>query len=164
MLKVLAGLTLGLVLTGCEPALEKQPRFSHQAKILLPPEGSIPRVTFTSVKPPMNRTSLLRGRERYEIFCSVCHGSTGRGVGMAIKRGFPPPADFTSMSASRLSSAHIYAVITDGLGTMAAFSGRISKSDRWQIAYYVEALRLRRHFPSSALTDSDRARLQGEGP
>src|SRR4029434_1205822 len=29
-----------------------------------------------------------RGKERYEIFCSACHGLTGNGDGMIVRRGF----------------------------------------------------------------------------
>src|SRR5688572_27398536 len=43
---------------------------------------------------PITRKDLLRGRERYNIYCSVCHGLVGDGDGMIVRRGFTRPPSF----------------------------------------------------------------------
>src|ERR1051325_10790389 len=37
---------------------------------------------------PVTKEVVMRGHERYNIFCSVCHGLTGNGDGMIVRRGF----------------------------------------------------------------------------
>ena len=38
-----------------------------------------------------NDEDMVRGGERYEIYCSMCHGLTGIGDGVVISKGFFPP-------------------------------------------------------------------------
>src|ERR1700742_1900490 len=37
---------------------------------------------------PVDAALLRRGKQRYDIFCSPCHGFTGDGRGMIVQRGF----------------------------------------------------------------------------
>ena len=48
----------------------------------------------TEIPMKITREFLERGRERFDIYCSVCHGLTGEGNGMIVQRGFPPPPSF----------------------------------------------------------------------
>jgi hypothetical protein len=89
---------------------------------------------------------LLRGRERFDIFCSPCHDRTGSGQGMAVIRGFQrvPP----SFHLDRLRDApdgHLYDVITAGFGAMQSYAAEIAPRDRWAIVAYVRALQLSRN-------------------
>ena len=39
---------------------------------------------------PMTRTLLKRGQERFNIYCTPCHGQVGEGRGMVVRRGYKP--------------------------------------------------------------------------
>lgn len=85
---------------------------------------------------------LQRGQERYNIYCTPCHGYDGSGEGIVVQRGFPRP---TSFHAQRLLDApvgYVYGAITNGFGRMFSYASRIPVEDRWAIAGYVKALQL----------------------
>ncbi len=66
------------------------------------------------VKPEL----LQRGRERYDIYCAVCHGATGEGNGEIVQRGFPAPPTYHSERLRNAPIGHFYDVITNGYGVM----------------------------------------------
>jgi cytochrome c553 len=96
---------------------------------------------------PMLITSdiLRRGRQRFEIFCAVCHGRTGEGDGMIVQRGFPAPPSYHIDRMRNAPVGHFYDVITNGYGVMYSYAARVEPSDRWAIAAYIRALQLSRH-------------------
>ena len=85
---------------------------------------------------------LLRGQERYAIFCSMCHGYTGQGDGMIVRRGFPQPASFNEPRLLDASVGYYFSAMTNGFGRMYSYASRIPPEDRWAIAAYVKALQL----------------------
>ena len=85
---------------------------------------------------------LQRGRERYDIFCSVCHGHTGAGDGMIVTRGFPAPTSFHDQRLLDASVGYFFNAMTNGFGRMYSYASRIPPEDRWAIAGYVKALQL----------------------
>jgi mono/diheme cytochrome c family protein len=90
----------------------------------------------------LRRALLVRGRQRFDIHCSVCHGRTGDGDGMIVRRGFRKPP---SLHIERLRNAlagHFFDVVTNGLGAMPSYANRIDVADRWAIVAYVRALQL----------------------
>lgn len=104
---------------------------------------------------PMEVTEELinRGRERFNIYCSVCHGVTGAGNGMIVQRGYLPPPSFfvdNSRGLKYLTGAGVplpeapagyyFQVISHGYGGMASYSAQISPKDRWAIIAYIRAL------------------------
>jgi mono/diheme cytochrome c family protein len=93
-------------------------------------------------EPPLTVEVLARGQQRYEIFCSPCHGFAGYGDGMVVQRGFPAPPSFHAGPQGDLAAQRIVDVITDGTGRMLPMAERIPISDRWAIAAYVKALQL----------------------
>lgn len=99
--------------------------------------------------------TLARGRRRFSIFCTPCHGATGNGRGSVVIRGFPQPPNFHSDRLRNAPAGHFFDVITNGIGRMPRFSDRIPLEDRWAIAAYIRALQLSQHakldkFPSAA--------------
>lgn len=88
------------------------------------------------------RELLERGQERFEIYCSVCHDSTGGGRGMIVRRGFkqPPPLYEQRLKDSPLG--YFYDVMSNGFGVMSPYSKQVSVEDRWAIAAYLRALQL----------------------
>lgn len=93
---------------------------------------------------PMDLTAdvLARGQERYEIFCSVCHGLTGEGNGMIVQRGFKQPSPFHEERLQEMPVGYFYDVMTNGFGLMSSYAKQVPVQDRWAIAAYVRALQL----------------------
>ncbi len=90
---------------------------------------------------------IMRGKERYNISCSPCHGITGDGQGIVASDNFSwnknaLPANLHSISIERDSmkyDGYIYKVISEGYGAMMGYKD-ISVDDRWRIVSYVRAL------------------------
>ena len=102
---------------------------------------------------------LKRGQERYDIYCSVCHGATGEGDGMIVRRGFVPPPSFHIQRLRDVPDQHMYDAITNGYGAMYSYEDRVAPSDRWAIVAYVRVLQLSRRAPVGMLTQQDLAQL-----
>jgi mono/diheme cytochrome c family protein len=88
----------------------------------------------------LDRDFVVRGGERYSIFCSDCHGEDGAGLGIVVARGFPRPKSFHEESLRREPEGEIFAAIGHGSGVMYGFADRIGPSDRWAIVAYIRAL------------------------
>lgn len=89
---------------------------------------------------PITKETVLRGRERYEIFCSVCHGLTGNGDGMIVRRGFRRAASFNDDRLRQAPVGHFFDAITNGWGAMPSYAAQIPVQDRWAIIAYIRAL------------------------
>lgn len=94
--------------------------------------------------PPQQISAALlqRGRERFNIYCSVCHNYTGDGNGMIVQRGFTKPPSFHEQRLRDLPMSHYYDVMTKGYGAMYSYADRVPPSDRWAIAAYVRVLQV----------------------
>lgn len=93
---------------------------------------------------PITQQVLDRGQERFNIYCSPCHGRTGAGDGMIVQRGFPPPPSYYISRLRQAPVGHFYDVITNGYGVMYSYSDRVEPQDRWAIAAYIRALQATR--------------------
>jgi cytochrome c5 len=91
---------------------------------------------------PITKETVERGRQRYEIFCSVCHGLTGNGDGMIVRRGFRRAASFHEDRLRQAPVGHFFDAITNGWGAMPSYASQIPVQDRWAIISYVRALQL----------------------
>src|SRR5438874_2649337 len=92
----------------------------------------------------ITKEALNRGQERYQIFCSVCHGMTGYGDGMVARRGFnkPAPASYHQDRLRQAPVGHFFDVMTNGWGAMPSYASQIPVEDRWKIIAYIRALQL----------------------
>jgi len=108
---------------------------------------------------PIMADVLARGRERYDIFCAVCHGRVGDGQGMIVKRGFPTPPSYHTDRLRQAPVGHFFDVITNGYGRMFSYSDRIPVEDRWAIIAYIRALQLSQNASVADLPAQDRAEL-----
>jgi cytochrome c553 len=109
---------------------------------------------------PLTRELLQRGRERFGIYCAVCHGDDGYAHGIVVRRGFPAPP---SLHDDRLRDApvgYIVQVITRGHGLMSSYADRVAPADRWAIAAFVRALQFSQHASANELAAADRERLR----
>jgi mono/diheme cytochrome c family protein len=91
---------------------------------------------------PIDRQTLDRGRERFDIYCSPCHSIAGDGDGMVPRRGFPHPPSYHTPRLRNAPDAHFYNVITQGYGMMYSYADRVAPNDRWAIVAYIRALQL----------------------
>ncbi len=93
-----------------------------------------------------------RGRERFNIYCAICHGRLGNGDGKIPERGFTRPPSFpddlsrgfkirgTDLPLTEVPDGYIFEVISRGFGAMADYSAQVPVHDRWAIVTYVRAL------------------------
>ena len=143
--------------------MEDAPDFDHDQAARVPPEGTVARDELErqaaiAEPPKVTRALLDRGRDRFDIYCSPCHGLTGDGRGMIVQRGFPAPPDYYSRRLRSVSDRHIFDVISRGYGVMFPYGNRIDVRDRWAIVAYVRALQRTRPEPDTASV-----RTPGEG-
>ncbi|HEX6622948.1 MAG TPA: cytochrome c [Pyrinomonadaceae bacterium] len=92
----------------------------------------------------IDEAALRRGQERFNVYCAMCHGMTGEGDGMIVRRGFRKPPSFYEdrLQSPTSSASHLFDVITNGWGAMPSYSDMIPAEDRWKIIAYVRALQL----------------------
>ena len=93
-----------------------------------------------SIPFPVTHKIVLRGEERYNIYCSPCHGRLGDGNGMIVERGFPRPPSFHIDRLRQAPDGHYYDVITNGFGVMFSYAARVTPEGRWAITAYIRAL------------------------
>lgn len=92
----------------------------------------------------ITKADLDRGQERYNIYCSACHGMTGYGDGIVARRGFnkPSPANYHQDRLRQAPAGHFFDVMTNGWGAMPSYASQIPVEDRWKIIAYLRALQL----------------------
>jgi len=109
---------------------------------------------------PIDRHTLERGRERFDIYCSPCHSIAGDGDGMIVRRGFPSPPSYHTDRLRRAPDAHFYSVITNGYGMMYSYADRVAPDDRWAIVAYIRALQLSQNAHIADVPPDKRAELE----
>jgi mono/diheme cytochrome c family protein len=120
-----------------------------------PPQGAAPQGAAAypddvEVFPiAVTREVIVRGKERYEIFCTACHGLTGNGDGMIVRRGFRRAASFNDDRVRQAPVGHYFDAITNGWGAMPSYAPQISAQDRWAIVAYIRALQLSQQVPEA---------------
>jgi len=96
---------------------------------------------------------IRHGRDRYAIYCAVCHDPLGTGHGKIVERGYTRPPSYHIPRLREAPVGRLFAVISEGYGSMPSYAGQIPAEDRWAIVAYVRALQSSQHFPESSLTD-----------
>lgn len=185
--RLLRFLALGLCLVGCRQDMHDQPRFKPLSKSSLFADGrsSRPRVPGTVARGErehdahllegrvgaelaptfpleITRAVLLRGRERYDIFCSSCHDRAGTGQGIVVKRGLKQPPSFHIERLRQASPGYVFDVITRGFGAMVDLSDRVPPADRWAIVAWVRTLQRSQNASLVDVSESARERLLAE--
>lgn len=187
---VAGALLVTLVAAGCRQDMHDQPRvkplgasdFFADGQGARPlPEGTVARGDLREDKdfwtgytpegdllaaPPMpvTRELLVRGRERFDIFCAPCHGATGDGRGMVVRRGYKQPSSYHVDRLRLAPLGYYFDVMTNGFGVMPSYAAQVPPADRWAIAAYIRALQLSQHFDAAALTAEERANLDRPAP
>jgi mono/diheme cytochrome c family protein len=108
-------------------------------------QGDLARDAAAKNPPEVTLALLQRGQQRFDMFCSPCHGVSGYGDGMVVQRGFPRPPSFFSQRLLAANVRRFYNVQTKGFGVMYSYADRIPEEDRWAIAAYIRALQVSQH-------------------
>jgi mono/diheme cytochrome c family protein len=90
----------------------------------------------------ITREDIARGQERFNIYCSPCHGRLGNGHGMVVARGLRQPPSYLDPRLVTAPVGHFFDVMSNGYGAMYSYASRVAVDDRWRIAAYIRALQL----------------------
>ena len=115
---------------------------------------------------PVTREVLERGQQRFNAFCTPCHGKTGMGNGMIVQRGLKPPPSFHDQRLRAAPAGYYFDVMSNGFGVMQDYRAQVDVPDEpiadWEtlkrvapnplVPTYGEAI-------AAALTDAERERL-----
>jgi mono/diheme cytochrome c family protein len=110
---------------------------------------------------PVTKEVIVRGQDRYNIYCAPCHDHTGYGNGMIVRRGYRHPPSYHTDKIRQLANGFIYDVITNGFGAMQDYAAQIPPRDRWAIVAYVRALELSQNASIKDVPPEARAQLGG---
>lgn len=107
---------------------------------------------------------LKKGQERFNIFCTHCHGVQGYGNGMITQRGLElarTPANYHTDRLKNMPIGHYFDVITNGYGIMYPFADRITPEERWAIAAYIKVLQRSQQGSLSDVPLKEQQKIQG---
>jgi len=108
---------------------------------------------------PLTEAVLERGRERFTIYCTPCHGQTGVGDGMVVRRGYRQPPSYHIDRLRGEPVGYFFDVMTRGFGAMPDYATQIPPEDRWKIAAYVKVLQLSQFTAAKDLSPEQLQRL-----
>jgi mono/diheme cytochrome c family protein len=123
--------------------------------------------TLPSQLQPVTMSLMMRGRERFNIYCAPCHGLAGFGDGIVSQRalaredspGWVKPLSLHSQGVREQPVGQIFHTITNGIRTMPAYKAQVSPRDRWAIIVYVLALQRSQNALPSDLPPEERQQL-----
>jgi mono/diheme cytochrome c family protein len=110
----------------------------------------------------ITKADLDRGEERFNIYCSPCHGRTGEGDGMVVQRGFRQPSSYHIDRLRQAPAGYFFDVITNGFGAMPDYRSQVAAEDRWRIVAYIRALQLSHNATASDVPSGEKISKPGE--
>jgi mono/diheme cytochrome c family protein len=116
--------------------------------------GKVRGVPVTTLPVPVTPALVARGKERFDIYCAVCHGPRGEGNGIVISFGFTHPPSYYSQDLRSMPAGHYFDVMTNGFGAMYGYGDRVAPMDRWAIVAYIRSLQALRSGVPHATADS----------
>jgi len=130
-------------------------------------QGRVDGQLATALPMPLTAELMARGQERFNVFCSPCHGRTGSGDGMVVQRGFRAPPSYHEERLRQVPVGYFFDVMTNGFGAMSDYSAQVPVADRWAIAAYIRALQFSRRasvddVPAERRAELDRPAGQAE--
>ncbi len=123
------------------------------------PHGPEPTTEFPI---EINRQVIDRGQERFNIYCSPCHGQLGNGLGMVVQRGFKQPPSYHIDRLRQVGVGHFFDVMTNGYGAMWKYAAQVEPRDRWAIAAYIRVLQASQNTNVNDLPADLRSKLPAE--
>ena len=122
-------------------------------------EGKVDGQLATTFPMPVTAEVMARGQERFNVFCSPCHGRTGSGNGMVVQRGFRAPPSYHEDRLRNAPVGYFFDVMTNGFGAMQDYASQVPVADRWAIAAYIRALQLSQRATVADVPANRRAEL-----
>jgi hypothetical protein len=110
---------------------------------------------------PVTKDVILRGQQRFNVYCSPCHDHTGSGDGMVVRRGFRHPPSYHIERLQKVPNGYIFDVVTNGFGAMPSYALQVQPADRWAIISYVRALQASQMASISDVPADARGQLSG---
>jgi mono/diheme cytochrome c family protein len=178
-------IAIAVVGSGCRQDMHDQPKFiplrestffgdARSARALVPgtvargqlhddpllETGKIGNAEATIFPFRVDEKVLTRGRERFDIFCAPCHGRTGAGDGMVVRRGYRRPASYHDDRLRNVPVGHFIDVMANGFGAMPDYADQVGARDRWAIAAYIRALQLSEHAALADVPERERGALR----
>ena len=146
------------ILSGCEKLdrnMYDNPAFRPQEEpVRLPPAGSVPTKGLEHTPKPGTAEaaalknpervpdfSLLAGKELFGIYCTPCHGASGKGDGPIAKKFVPTPVDISGTGFGKAPEGLLFAVVTHGLNGMPPFRFDLTARERWLVVSYLRTLK-----------------------
>lgn len=111
---------------------------------------------------PVTKEVLDRGQQRFNIYCTPCHGHLGNGDGMIPSRGFRHPPTYHQDRLRKVPDGYIFDVITTGFGAMQDYSAQVAPADRWAIVAYIRALQLSENATLADVPAANRGQLESQ--
>ena len=119
---------------------------------------------------PLDVTPALleRGQERYNIFCSVCHGPSGDGQGVIMVGnagqgyGYTPAPTYHSDYLRGIEDGYLYNVIANGVRSMPSYGHELPVDDRWAVVAYIRALQTSQNATEADIPLEERDRVASE--
>ena len=129
--------------------------------------GKVGEQWVVDIPVPVDAVVMARGRERYDIYCSPCHGLAGFGDGMVAQRAdvlmegtWTPPTSFHTDLLRQREAGHLFNTISNGIRNMPAYGPQIPVTDRWAVVAYVRALQRSQNATIDDVPDDIRAQLR----
>jgi mono/diheme cytochrome c family protein len=130
--------------------------------MMMPPVGTVPRTAevgpvelvrgrknaayVTTIPVEVDRLTLMRGQNRFDVFCAACHGRLGNGLSkVAEHMTLRKPVDLLQRPYVDYPAGRVFTAITEGYGFMRSYAGELPLRDRWAVVAYVQALQLSQH-------------------
>lgn len=109
---------------------------------------------------------MARGKERFGIYCTPCHGFAGEGDGMVAKRAealqqgtWVAPTNVTAEHLRQMPVGELFNAITNGVRNMPAYGSQVAPADRWAIILYLRALQRSRAGKLADLSPAEQSGL-----
>ena len=176
-------------LAGCRQDMHDAPRYDPLEKSAVMPKGSSAQPLVAGTVPrgmlredtalyegksgnapvgtfpfAITRADLDRGQERFNIYCSPCHGRTGEGNGMVVQRGYRQAASYHIERLRLMPVGYFFDVMTNGFGAMPDYRAQITPEDRWRIVAYIRALQLSHNATAADVPAAELERLKSGAP
>jgi mono/diheme cytochrome c family protein len=126
--------------------------------------GKIAGEDITEFPIPITKADIERGQNRFNIYCTPCHGRLGDGNGLVVLRGFRQPPSYYSQRLMNAPVGHFFDAVTNGYGAMPSYASRVQTDDRWRVIAYIRALQLSESAKLNDVPADQRQNLQVELP
>jgi mono/diheme cytochrome c family protein len=120
----------------------------------------------------ITESDLERGRERFTIFCAVCHDAAGTGHGKIVERGYTMPPSYHTDNSRGLGRrgvkvllrdapvGYLFEVVSKGYGAMPDYATQVPPADRWRIVAYIRTLQFSQHAPLKDLSEEEQEKAK----